>query len=158
MIYFIQAGAGGLIRIGCSIEPWNRIKQLQLGCPDKLVLLKAIPGDKERIKDIYKFLSPYKKQGKLFYPTNEVINFIQSIKEAEYEVIGTQPYAVLRRDTETSETDHCPFCDKRHHHGAGEGHRVAHCSSSEFREEVKAGNIILRKIDGYILKTRWMHK
>lgn len=25
----------------------------------------------------------------------------------------------------------CPFCKKFHHHGIGEGHRIAHCSNEE---------------------------
>lgn len=37
----------------------------------------------------------------------------------------------------------CPFCKCWHHHGAGEGHRVAHCTNldSPFRE---SGYIVKR--------------
>jgi hypothetical protein len=155
MIYFIQAGEEGLIKIGCAIAPWKKIKQLQLGSATNLILLKTIPGNEKKRKEIHTYLSTYNKQGDWFYPTTEVIKFIESIKEVEYEVIDSKAYAVLRRNTETSETDPCPFCDKRHHHGTNDGHRVAHCSGPECKEELEAGNVTLRKADGYILKTRW---
>ena len=28
----------------------------------------------------------------------------------------------------------CPHCKRPHHHGKGEGHRVAHCTDGPFRE------------------------
>ncbi|MFL6210227.1 MAG: GIY-YIG nuclease family protein [Pyrinomonadaceae bacterium] len=155
MIYFVQSGINGPIKIGYAIEPWKRIKQLQTGNHEMLAFLKAIPGDKKRETEIHKLLSPHKKQGEWYHPTNEVLEFIKTLDEPEYEVIGLRAYAVLRRDTEESATDSCPFCGRKHIHGIGDGHRVVHCSSVDAREKIDAGNLTLRQSDGYIIKTRW---
>ncbi len=155
MIYFIQATVSGFIKIGYAIEPWNRIKQLQTGSSEPLTILKSIPGNKEREKEIQNFLIAHRIRGEWYKPDVEVLNFIRQLDEPEYEVIGVHAYAILRRDTEDSPTDHCPFCGARHIHGIGDGHRSAHCSSSETKEEIRAGNLIVKKSQGYIIRTRW---
>jgi hypothetical protein len=155
MIYFIQEGNAGPIKIGFAIDPWKRIEQIQIGNSEKLNMLRTIPGNKKREREIHKLLSAYKKRGEWYEPTIEVIEFIKGLDELEYEVMDLRAYAVIRRDTENSETDYCPFCGKKHRHGKGDGHRGVHCSSPAAREEVQAGNVTLRKSDGYIIRTRW---
>jgi hypothetical protein len=158
MIYFIQAGPGGPIKIGYAIDVQVRVKQLQTGSHEELVTLKSIPGDKKREMAIHKALSVYRKQGEWFHPTGEVLSFIEQLDGAEYEMDGLHAYAVLRRDSERGETDPCPFCGRRHTHGDGDGHRVAHCSSAETRREIQVEGVTLRKSDGYIIRTRWRER
>ena len=45
----------------------------------------------------------------------------------EYELVNGKKYAILWRKKGSDLTDKCPFCEKKHAHGEGEGHRVAHC-------------------------------
>jgi Meiotically up-regulated gene 113 len=156
MVYFIQAGVNGEIKIGFAIEPWKRIKQLQTGNHVRLTMLKVIPGDRKRETQIHHLLSVHRKHGDWFHPTVEVLEFIKKLDDVEYEVQGVRAYAVLRRDTEESETDPCPFCGRGHVHGKGDGHRVAHCADLGAREEIRAKDgIRLRQSDGYLIRTRW---
>lgn len=37
------------------------------------------------------------------------------------------PIGVVVKETEHQWVIRCPYCRKRHYHGIGEGHRVAHC-------------------------------
>lgn len=39
--------------------------------------------------------------------------------------------AAVERNAEGHLSAWCPFCRRWHHHGAGEGHRVAHCINPE---------------------------
>lgn len=45
----------------------------------------------------------------------------------------------------------CPFCQQRHKHGrgGGNGHRVADCGSSPFKESVCENGIWFHKSNGY---------
>lgn len=46
-----------------------------------------------------------------------------------YEALGKPiPTAYAIKRTETQWTIRCPYCDAKHFHGPGEGHRVSHCN------------------------------
>jgi hypothetical protein len=62
--------------------------------------------------------------------------------------------AIIFRDTADDAFDPCPFCKGRHTHGAGDGHRLTHCGTGEFSEMVELGGVVLKKSDGYIIRTR----
>lgn len=156
MIYFIQVGTSGHIRIGCSIEPWKRIKQLQRRHLETLHLLKTLPGSHERKREIYKELFPYKIQSNCYEPESKVRAYIFNLLgEPEYEVREGHAYAVLRRDTTSSETDPCPFCGAKHIQEEVDELQPTQCSSLEAREKIRAGGITLWKSNGYIIRTRW---
>jgi len=76
-----------------------------------------------------------------------------SEEQIEYEISGEKAFAILRRSTVKKPTDHCPFCGKRHMHGEGEGHRVAHCLDDVSRPEIAVDDVILRQSDGYMVYT-----
>lgn len=43
-VYFIQQGDDGPIKVGWAIDPDARLAELQIACPDELVLLGFVPG------------------------------------------------------------------------------------------------------------------
>lgn len=47
-------------------------------------------------------------------------------------------------------TRECPYCGKKHNHGAGEGHRVVHC----MRKKSEA----IRSSGGYVVVIDWSSK
>jgi len=155
MVYFVQYGSNGPIKMGYAIEPWRRVKQLQTASHEELVLLRSIPGSRKRESEIKKHLIVHRKRGEWYEPASEVLGFIKSLDEAEYEVIDNRAYAVLRRDRDDERTDACPFCSVKHNHGSGDGHRAAHCTTSGTVQEVKSGAVTLSQQDGYIIRTRW---
>ncbi len=157
MIYFVQAGVNGCIKIGFAIDPEERLRKLQTAHDEELVLLKAISGDRGRETEIHQILAAHRKRREWFYPTADVFGLMNKVREPEYEMVGSRPIAVLRRHKKkherTSRTDYCPFCGRRHTHGTSDGHRVAHCSDSA-REEVRlASGLTLRRDDGYLVRT-----
>lgn len=44
---------------------------------------------------------------------------------------GHPVLAAVERNPEGMLSVWCPFCQRWHHHGTGEGHRVAHCMDPE---------------------------
>ncbi|WP_028325206.1 hypothetical protein [Desulfatirhabdium butyrativorans] len=70
--------------------------------------------------------------------------------------MGGKAYAVLWRTRESGPTDPCPWCGRRHWHGAGDGPRVPHCDPRHIRVgeyHLPSGQSI-RASDGYMLRTR----
>ena len=153
MVYFIRVKNDGPIKIGYTVNPQHRLKVIQ-GCNhEKLELLASIPGDHSLENKIHRDLAHSNIHGEWFSPTAEVLRYIQEIQTPEYESEDNHSWAILWRDTEKSKTDHCPFCGKRHIHGIGDGHRVAHCMHGVDTIHAKDGTI-LHKDKGYIVRTR----
>ncbi len=80
MIYFIQAGSFGPIKIGFtgSEDANKRIRQLQTAHPEKLECLLTIDGsykDEQRLHEYFKHL---RLQGEWFEPKPELVEFIAS--------------------------------------------------------------------------------
>jgi len=78
MIYFIQAGESGPIKIGYtkgSIE--KRIAQMQTGCHEELKCRYKMDGDRETEKNIHKYIEPFRVRGEWF-GTPDII--IQTLK------------------------------------------------------------------------------
>lgn len=61
-------------------------------------------------------------------------------------------YLVLTRK-KGKNTEKCPFCNSTHIHGAGDGHRVAHCATEKRKEFVVIDGIKLMSDNGYFIET-----
>lgn len=77
-IYFIQAEQGGLIKIGYSSNPANRLYNLQMYCPIPLKILATIK-DAPQTKEGYIHFNLIKSRqhGEWFTPSIEVLVFMQ---------------------------------------------------------------------------------
>ena len=89
---------------------------------------------------------------------------IEGLKE--YDFWGEKPVVILWRKKGEKKTRNCPFCGKPHLHGAGEGHRIVHCTDftkqvSGFVKTVRpryefevlaTDGTVLKAKDGYIIK------
>lgn len=88
MIYFIQMGLSGPIKIGFTggETPQERLCGLQTGCPWPLRLMgttKGEPADETRLHQTFKHLRTY---GEWFLPARDLLDFILPI-------VGEQPIA-----------------------------------------------------------------
>ena len=108
-------------------------------------------------------LKAFERGRKWFDATDEVLNYIEKIQLVEYDIIDGVPLAVLWRDSEDSETDHCPFCGERHKHDGKDGRYEVGCLSRRSGgqlaaertvEEVVLKQTTLKQNDGYIIRTR----
>jgi len=80
-VYFIQGQHGGAIKIGYSVNPQKRLKELQTGYPDTLKILVMLPGN-EYTRDIFhRQLKESRLNGKWFKPDNLVIDKVNELKE-----------------------------------------------------------------------------
>ena len=77
MIYFIQAGKNGPIKIGqTGGNIKDRVAQLQTGCPYKLKLLWVYTGSDWSESEVHSKFKHEKIHGEWFHPSRMLLNFI----------------------------------------------------------------------------------
>lgn len=77
-IYFVQAGAGGPIKIGWTVDPQKRLEQLQTGSHIRLFILGAIEGSTAGESTLHKRWSEYRIRGEWFEAAPEIIDFVMA--------------------------------------------------------------------------------
>ncbi len=160
MIYFIQAGNDGPIKIGKAQSPEARRRELQTGNHEKLNLIKEIPGDVERENSIHNDLRSHRYRGEWFSPTPEVLDYIDEIARVDYQHVNGVAIAVIwRNDSELFITDYCPFCGERHYYEGEEGRTEVGCFDESpclfpMDDRTVADGTVLKQSDGYIVRTR----
>lgn len=80
MIYFLQQGADGPIKIGYTTGSISiRKNQIQTSCPEKLTLLGTMEGDENQERLLHAFFHAHKLHGEWFEPAPMVLNYIFSL-------------------------------------------------------------------------------
>lgn len=75
MIYFIQAGHNGPIKIGFSSRPRKRLRQMQTANARPLRLLGTIPTTSKGLEaEIHHTLRKHKRRGEWFRPHHDVLH------------------------------------------------------------------------------------
>lgn len=82
-VYFIQSINGGPIKIGSAFNVQRRLKQLQTGNPDMLILLHATTGGKRFEFFLHSKFEKYNKRDEWFYPEDEILKFISELKNED---------------------------------------------------------------------------
>lgn len=77
MIYFMQARAGGLIKIGLARDPKKRLSKVQAFCPVPLRMIGTMPGDVEAEKALHIRFDGLRRHGEWFIPDPSLIEFIE---------------------------------------------------------------------------------
>ncbi len=78
MIYFIQAGDDGPIKIGQSDNPEERMAQLQTANASELKLLWVYSGDDWSESDIHNQLTDHLIRGEWFSPDEDIFDLIKN--------------------------------------------------------------------------------
>lgn len=77
-IYFIQGEAGGPIKIGFSLEPEARKKELQVTSPTLLVIVGLLTdGSLRKEHELHQRFSATRLHGEWFEPTSDLMDFIR---------------------------------------------------------------------------------
>lgn len=79
MVYFIQSGNDGPVKIGVSDDPLARVKKLQTGSPAPLNLLAVIPGGIEKERELHAMFAKFRTDREWFQPAFEIFAFIANL-------------------------------------------------------------------------------
>jgi DNA-binding XRE family transcriptional regulator len=78
VVYFIQMGAGGPVKIGYTTDLAKRIESLNCGSPHALTVLGTIPGTTAVERALHKLFKPYRMRLEWFEPAAEVVEWIRA--------------------------------------------------------------------------------
>ena len=96
MIYFIQSINGGPIKIGLAENPVQRLKSLQTGHPETLVLLTSIAGGRDVESALHSSLSDVRIRGEWF-EGRAVRSRLAGIFDSRYVLFNNREYGFLLR-------------------------------------------------------------
>ncbi len=159
IVYFMQEGHDGPVKIGRASHPDALRAKLQPGHLKPLRVIATFPGDAARERIIHRDLKPFRLEGKWYSPARKLFQYIETLRNpiCEFDKKHHHAWAVLERETEEDPTDPCPFCGRQHRHGISDSHRVAHCNPNHpgvLQQITRKDGTVLRMADGYILRTR----
>jgi hypothetical protein len=81
-VYFIKDLVTGNIKIGKAINPAKRLKSLQTGNPNKLVIVTTQVGGEELENELHRRFANSRISGEWFYPTKELEDYISALKQS----------------------------------------------------------------------------
>lgn len=78
MVYFVQAGPAGFIKIGVTVDIGARLNSIQVGCPDEVTLLGGIYDRRAyRIeRALHDRFDEHRHRGEWFRPSPDLLAFI----------------------------------------------------------------------------------
>lgn len=79
MLYAIQAGPGGAIKIGFSGRPDQRIKEIAISCPQEIQPLGVQAGSQQEERGIHAALASHRIRGEWFAPDQPVLDFVATL-------------------------------------------------------------------------------
>lgn len=145
MVYFIQAGENGPIKIGKSVDPQKRLAQLQTSSERPLRILLTLVGDESRECAYHKLWAEHRIRGEWFDPAPEIVEYVRSktnntLREFKTIVVDGLAYPLFGCTTRPNRDFpnclvgefRCKLCGNIHQHsieGINPSHRVAHCPS-----------------------------
>ncbi|WP_181421657.1 GIY-YIG nuclease family protein [Curtobacterium sp. MCBD17_030] len=77
VVYFVQQGNSGPIKIGCTRNLKSRVNSLQTSSAEPLNVLGTVPGGFELERQMHEALSPHRLSGEWFAPTPKVLRLIK---------------------------------------------------------------------------------
>lgn len=79
VIYFLQAGENGPVKIGVTVDLERRITQLQTGCSAPLRVLGTIPGGRTEEAAIHRRLASFAMEGEWLRPDPSVFSHVEDL-------------------------------------------------------------------------------
>jgi hypothetical protein len=79
-VYFIQSGE--FVKIGKTRDPKSRLRELQVGNPERLRILCVIPGGEEVEKEFHRKFNHLRRGGEWFIYTQEIDDLIALLSVA----------------------------------------------------------------------------
>ena len=83
MIYFIQAGEGGRIKIGCSHNVARRLEGIRCSSPFPIRLILETDGDVDFERTLHRAVEQHRVHMEWFEPHQDVIDLIEEVRTGQ---------------------------------------------------------------------------
>jgi hypothetical protein len=91
-VYFIYAPMANLIKIGYTSKPKQRIRSLQIGNGENLMLLYFHRASRDLEQILHLILKKYRRRGEWFVPSPYVLSTIEELKGAPVSLTASCPF------------------------------------------------------------------
>ncbi len=88
VVYFIVTEDRNYVKIGTSRNASERLSELQTGNPQRLVVLKTIPGGHEKERLVHALWEKDRQMGEWFTLSSELLAWIHELNPAEHIYMG----------------------------------------------------------------------
>lgn len=79
-VYFAkECVKNGAIKIGVSTNPHTRVRSLDIGSPNGVVIIAVIPGEIQTEREMHNKFAQYRIKGEWFSPSDELLDFIENL-------------------------------------------------------------------------------
>lgn len=141
-VYFVQPVGGGPVKIGRTAVPSSRLARIQVGHPEKLQILCALPGGAHMEKIIHGAFAKCRMQGEWFAPSDRLLKLISELSRL-YK--GTA-HKTTKRKTFTLARRKCQVCGQENVAHGKNGPAGQHTRTARHRKaaaEARAGAAVL---------------
>lgn len=80
VVYFVQMGATGPIKIGTAVDMALRLSNLQVGNPEVLILIGTMSGGPIEERRLHDRFARHRIRGEWFRPATELIDFAATLR------------------------------------------------------------------------------
>lgn len=91
MVYFIQDGDDGPIKIGFSKTPQVRIAAIQVNHAREIKILAITDGEREDERKIHQSLANHHIRGEWFLPSDDVLSAAMAAKQVPPRIVAAAP-------------------------------------------------------------------
>lgn len=144
-VYAIGTAWGEPIKIGYSLNPWARVREISTGSPVDLSILATWKGTKTDEGEIHKVMSEYRVKNEWFSPPENIINHLRSNYIATTNLLRELRSSTLpeskRNESETNQDAHT-----REKVPRGVSADDYYDSGQQMFEEVKADELFIERL------------
>jgi hypothetical protein len=84
VVYFVQEGGSGAIKIGATGNIKNRLDMLRVNSPHEMNLVASVPGDERLEKYLHTRFKDSNVRGEWFRPTSKLFECIEELKQGRF--------------------------------------------------------------------------
>lgn len=105
-VYFIEAEDTEFFKIGCSMDPRQRLMELQTASPFNLQLVATLVGGARKEKEIHSLFKLDRYRGEWFKYSKELHEYIWHLKDIEHQKhLGVPPSLSLQEEIQALKVD-----------------------------------------------------
>ena len=80
-LYVVQAEKSGMLKLGQSTDPEGRTRQMQVGSPERLILLHKVRLEAYNQEVLlHRKFRPYRSHGEWYFPNQELLAFVEVMR------------------------------------------------------------------------------
>lgn len=95
IVYFLQCGKGGPVKIGWSTDGWGRVLSIAMGMPHRMAFVSIVVGGRQLERRLHQRFKRYRLNGEWFKPEGELKALMRRLPRCEPRELATHTLNIL---------------------------------------------------------------